>query len=573
MAEIATPTLLVVDDDPGILHALSRFFNEPEVRLLTAPSAGEGLELARQYRPDAILLDLGQPDTPGMAAFQRLRELDGRVPIIIMTGHGTMQTAVEAMRAGALEYLTKPVGLAQLREVVASAFRVSQLMRAPPAPESGAPQPPADVMLGRCAAMQEVFKAIGRVACQDVTVLVLGESGTGKELVARAIYQYSKRADRPFLAINCAAIPEQLLESELFGHEKGAFTGADRQRIGKFEQCNGGTIFLDEIGDMPPLTQAKVLRLLQEQSFERLGGSDTVRTDVRLIAATNKDLPCLVKQGQFRGDLYYRLSVFGIALPPLRERSGDLPVLVEHFLRRFSGELDREVTGANPATLGALQGYAWPGNVRELQSVLKQALLRAHGPLLLPEFLPAAVLGGRPASEPAPAPAAEEEADPALDAFIDRRLGEGSTELCREVSDRVDRQLVSRVLEHTGGNQLQAARILGVTRGKLRGRVRALGINPRDAGKGGEEEDEAGADEPGNRSSVPARRDGVVGNRSGECGWPRISQCSLERMVRRVPTGPQTPPASPLRRGRQFFSRRPSQSPRISCIAPRRPVS
>ena len=260
-------------------------------------------------------------------------------------------------------------------------------------PEGGEAKEDADALLGRCPAMQEVYKAIGRVAPQDVTVLILGESGTGKELVARAIYHYSSRAKGPFLAINCAAIPETLLESELFGHEKGAFTGADRKRIGKFEQCHGGTLFLDEIGDMTPLTQTKILRVLQEQEFERVGGNEPIKADVRVIAATNRDLEKMVAEGTFRGDLYYRLNVFTIKLPPLRERGDDLPLLAEHFVRRFGRELKKDVRGIAPEAMELLRRYPWPGNVRELQSVIKQALLQATGPVLLPEFLPAAVRG------------------------------------------------------------------------------------------------------------------------------------------------------------------------------------
>ena len=249
--------------------------------------------------------------------------------------------------------------------------------------------------------MREVYKAIGRVAAQDVPVLITGESGTGKELVARAIYQHGPRAKAPFLALNCAAIPENLLESELFGHEKGSFTGADRRRIGKFEQCNGGTLFLDEVGDMPPGLQAKVLRLLQEQAFERVGGNETVRTDVRLIAATHRDLKAWSEEGKFRPDLYYRLGVFTIHLPPLRERGDDLPMLVQHYLRRFSRELGREAREVTPEAMERLRAYPWPGNIRELQSVLKQALLRSTGPVLVPAFLPD--LAPRKAVEPATA--------------------------------------------------------------------------------------------------------------------------------------------------------------------------
>jgi two-component system nitrogen regulation response regulator GlnG len=316
--------------------------------------------------------------------------------------------------------------------------------------------------------MQEVYKAIGRVAPQDVTVLILGESGTGKELVARAIYRHSRRADKPFLTINSAAIPETLLESELFGHEKGAFTGADRKRIGKFEQCTGGTLFLDEIGDMTPLTQTKVLRALQEQQFERVGGSETVQCDVRLIAATNHDLERRVAEGAFRSDLFYRLSVFMLRLPPLRERLDDLPLLVDHFLRRFTRELGKDIQQVAPEVMDLLRAHCWPGNLRELQSVLKQALLKAVGTVLLPAFLPP--LG--PAEPPPPLPAEF----PDLQQFFEQRLHVGSTDLHAEATAMFERQLVTRVLRHTGGNQVQAARILGITRGSLRTKIRALGI-------------------------------------------------------------------------------------------------
>src|SRR5207253_10818398 len=293
------------------------------------------------------------------------------------------------------DYLFKPLDLPQLRRVVGEAVEVTRRMRAPAiVAETAADADAEGAIVGSCPAMSEVYKAIGRVAAQDVPVLITGESGTGKELVARAIYQHGPRAKALFLALNCAAIPENLLESELFGHEKGAFTGADRRRIGKFEQVSGGTLFLDEIGDMPLALQAKILRLLQEQAFERLGGNETIRTDVRLIAATHRDLTAWSAEGRFRPDLYYRLGVFTIHLPPLRERGDDVPVLVRHYLRRFSRELGREVREVAPEALERLRGYRWPGNIRELQSVLKQALLQASGTVLLPAFLPDTFDGG-----------------------------------------------------------------------------------------------------------------------------------------------------------------------------------
>jgi two-component system nitrogen regulation response regulator GlnG len=322
--------------------------------------------------------------------------------------------------------------------------------------------------------MQEVYKAIGRVASQDVPVLITGESGTGKELVARAIYQHGSRAKEPFLALNCAAIPENLLESELFGHEKGAFTGADRRRIGKFEQCNCGTIFLDEVGDMPPALQAKILRVLQEQAFERVGGNETISTNVRVIAATHRDLRSASDDGTFRLDLYYRLSVFTIDLPSLRERGDDLPMLVRHYVRRFAREMRREIADVAPATINRLGDYGWPGNIRELQNVLRQALLRSHGHVLLPEFLPE--LSRTNQSFEIGEPVTSETTGPSLESFIRKGLASGSESLHDETHRWVERILLPMVLEHTDGNQRQAARILGIARKTLRDKLRELGI-------------------------------------------------------------------------------------------------
>jgi len=462
------PTLLVVDDEESILHAFRRAFREPGLTLLTASTAAEGLDLAVRRRPDVVILDVNLPDRSGLDAFRQVRQADARTPVIFVTGHGTTDTAIEAMKLGAYDYLLKPLELAQLRELVGRALEISRLMHVPAVVEGEEPAPErSDVLVGRCPAMQEVYKAVGRVAAQDVTVLVLGESGTGKELVARAIYQHSHRADKPFLAINCAAIPENLLESELFGHERGAFTGADRKRIGKFEQVSGGTLFLDEIGDMALLAQSKLLRLLQEQRFERVGGNETIQTDVRLVAASNCDLEALVAQGKFREDLYYRLNAFTIRLPAMRERADDLPLLVDHFVRRFRRELNKDVQQVSPEALAVLRAYPWPGNVRELQSVLKQALLHATGPVLVPDFLPESVRAPE---------RARSAAGPGWEAFLDERLRAGSLDLYAEALALMERQVLTRVLLETKGNQVQASRILGITRGSLRNQIRALGI-------------------------------------------------------------------------------------------------
>lgn len=467
------PTLLVIDDEPAIRHAFERAFRPPETVVFTATTAAEGLDAVKRRAPDVVVLDVHLPDATGLDTFRRLKALDARVPVVLVTGHGTTDLAIAAMKEGAYEYLLKPLELPDLRKLIERAALSSALMRTPAvmpevdgAPESG------DALLGRCPAMQEVYKAVGRVAGQNVTVLVRGESGTGKELVARAIYQHSNRADKPFLAINCAAIPEALLESELFGHEKGAFTGADRKRIGKFEQCHGGTIFLDEIGEMTPLTQSKVLRLLQEQRFERVGGSETVQTDVRLIAATNADLEAMTADGRFRKDLYFRLNVFAISLPPLRERADDVGLLIDYYLKRFGRELGKPVSEVAPEAATLLRSYQWPGNVRELQSVLKQSVLRMSGSALLPDFLPDALRGEPTGAAPAGAEGAFD-----WDVFVNGRVAANSENLYAEALERMEREVLVRVLKRTDGNQLQAARILGITRGSLRNKIRALGIS------------------------------------------------------------------------------------------------
>src|SRR5712664_2836162 len=382
--------VLLIDDDPVLIpEQVRQAFPAPRYRVDVAATGAEGLELARARPPDVILLDLRLPDQSGLEVYQQIRQIDARIPVIFVTLAKTADAAIEAMKQGAYDYLFKPLDPHQLRRVVGEALEVARRMREPAVLAETAPDPDVDgAIVGSCPAMRDVYKAIGRVAAQDVPVLITGESGTGKELVARAVYQHGHRGKAPFLALNCAAIPESLLESELFGHEKGAFTGADRRRIGKFEQVSGGTLFLDEIGDMPLALQAKILRVLQEQAFERVGGNETVRTDVRLIAATHRDLKVWSDEGRFRPDLYYRLGVFTIHLPPLRERDDDLLMLVQYYLRRLNRELGREVREVSPEGLERLRGYPWPGNVRELQSVLKQALLKASGPALLPAFLP-----------------------------------------------------------------------------------------------------------------------------------------------------------------------------------------
>jgi DNA-binding NtrC family response regulator len=467
--------LLLIDDDSALLPAqIRQVFPAPDHRVEVAATGADGIARVRAGPPDVILLDLGLPDQSGLEVYQQVRSFDARIPVIFVTMAKGADAAIEAMKQGAYDYLFKPLDLKELRRVVREALEVARRMREPAVVAETAADSDVDgAIVGACPAMREVYKGIGRVASQLVPVLITGESGTGKELVARAIYQHSRRAAAPFLALNCAAIPENLLESELFGHEKGAFTGADRRRIGKFEQCSGGTIFLDEVGDMPLALQAKVMRLLQQQAFERLGGNETLRTDVRLIAATHRDLKVWSADGKFRPDLYYRLSVFSLHLPPLREREDDLPMLVQHYLRRFSRDLGRDVREIAPEALERLRSYAWPGNIRELQSVLKQALLRASGTLLVSAFLPEL-----DASTELPTSRSLREGDnPGLEAFIVQRLRFDMQDLYAQAQRELDRILLPRVMDYSLGSQRQAARVLGIAPKTLRQKLRELGLN------------------------------------------------------------------------------------------------
>ena len=381
--------LLLIDDEPVIQHAFRKAFHPPEYETRTARSLADGLRLLGEQNPDVVVLDVHLPDAENLEAYDRLRAANARVPVILITGHGTADLAIEAMQRGAFDYLLKPVLYEQLRDAIARACAGGLLMTTPAV--VGAPPKPgdgADALVGNSPGMQDVYKAIGRVAGTDATVLITGESGTGKELVARAIYQHSKRKDRPFLAINCGAIPENLIESELFGHERGAFTGAERKRIGKFEQCHGGTLFLDEVGETPLAAQVKLLRVLQEQAFERVGGDETVRTDVRVIAATNRDLAGAVDAGHFRADLYYRLNVVHMEMPPLRSRGGDILVLANAFLRRFAADNLKPVEDFDQDARTKLLASRWPGNVRELENAIERAVVLCEGTQIEADDLP-----------------------------------------------------------------------------------------------------------------------------------------------------------------------------------------
>lgn len=472
-----TLLVLVIDEDRATQQTVEQAFQTENLRVLSAATIEAGLEAVRTQKPDVVLLDFDLSKTSGLDVLKQIKEIDKKLPVILMTVGGTSDSAIDAIMLGAHDYVLKPLDVNNLKEIVTRALETRRLMNVPvriPAGEPG--ELSGEQLVGRSPQMQEVYKAIARVAPQDITVLIRGESGTGKELVARAIYQHSARRDGPFLAVNCAAMTETLLESELFGHEKGAFTGADRRRIGKFEQCHGGTIFLDEVGDMSPAVQSKVLRVLQEQKFDRVGGNDTIETNVRIISATNRDLEEMAAEGKFRSDLYYRLNGFTIELPPLRDRGEDVAHLLEHFLARFRAELGKlEVDGLAAAAVSLLTAYHWPGNVREMQSVIRQALLNTTGPVVVPDHLPDAVRGTSPRlANQNGSQNGLPESD--LKPFIERQLQAKSGELYAETLEHMERYLITRVLKETHGNQSKAAQILGITRGKIRDRIAAFGL-------------------------------------------------------------------------------------------------
>ena len=470
--------VLVIDDDRSVVHLIRSAFKGTDLQIFAAEAADEGLRLLKKERPDAVLLDILLPGDSGLDLFKKIRDIDERVPVIFITAGGESETAIEATKLGAFDFLLKPLDVERVKYLVDQALEIRRLIETPvELPEVPTVPGSEHRLIGRSPQMLDVYKAIGRVAPQTVTVLIRGESGTGKELIARAIYQHSQRRGKPFLAVNCAALPDALLESELFGHEKGSFTGADHRRIGKFEQCNGGTIFLDEIGDMAQLVQAKLLRLLQEQRFERVGGNETIETDVRIITATNRDLEVMTEEGTFRYDLYYRLNGFTIRLPALRERGDDLLLLIKTFLSRLSQELGKPLQHVSPEALKILLDHTWPGNIRELQSVLRKTLLNMTGPVLVPEFLPAEVRSpGKVREVPDSGMSEDQAASRDLGRFLDGQLASGSENIYAEAIEFMERYVVTRVLQTTGGNQSKAAKMLGITRGSLRNKTHTLGI-------------------------------------------------------------------------------------------------
>jgi DNA-binding NtrC family response regulator len=394
-AKILDARLLLVDDEEPARYGMRRALEGLTDEIFEAENGEKAVRLAEEERPDLIIMDISMPKMDGMEALEEICKLPFPPLVVMVTAHGSEKTAVEAMKKGAYDYIAKPYDVDELRLVARNALERILLERENRRLAAELKKHEAyGEIIGASDVMGEVFDRIAKVCQTDVAVLIEGESGTGKELVANEIHRRSNRADKPFVVMNCAALPENLIESELFGHEKGAFTGATAQRRGKFETADGGTLFLDEIGDMSFNTQAKVLRVLQEKKFERLGGEKTIEVDVRIISATNKDLAAATTEDKFREDLYYRLKVVSIALPPLRDRRGDIPLLTEHLVKAFSKEHGKNIQGVDPEAMKALRSYAWPGNVRELRNVLESSVVLAGGDVLLKEDLPPEITGG-----------------------------------------------------------------------------------------------------------------------------------------------------------------------------------
>jgi nitrogen regulation protein NR(I) len=467
--------LLLIDDEEDVRYSFQRIFDSPEIELATASSGEEGLKTIPKFKPDLVLMDVRMGGMNGLETLRRIRASDPKLLVILMTAYGTTQTAIEAMKLGAYDYLLKPFDAVKIKEIIGNALKAARDMKQVVSYQPLLQSEDYELgIIGRSQPMQQVFKLIGQVAASNATALITGESGTGKELVARAIYHHSDRNQQPFLAVNCAAIPEQLLESELFGHERGAFTGATVQRIGKFEQCNKGTIFLDEIGDMTPATQTKILRVLQSGTFERVGGNQPIKVDVRVIAATNKPLEQAVAAKQFREDLFYRLNVVRIQIPPLRERAEDIRLLVNYFLEKNAREQQRPPKSVAANVVKMLEKYHWPGNVRELENAIRRAHVMAKSDAILISDLPPEISGPGAA---APAPASGGEAAAGDVAGLARQLFQWARRDPKtKIIPAVERELVIQALKETANNQVHAAKLLGITRATLRKRIEKFGI-------------------------------------------------------------------------------------------------
>jgi two-component system response regulator HydG len=472
--------VLVIDDDPALREVLAAVLSDSGYGVRTAASGGEGRDALRSEGADLVLLDLRMPDIEGIDLIPELREIDAEVSIVMMTAYGSIKTAVESIRRGASDFLTKPFDLEEMKLTIGNALALQRLRRENAALRGIISERAADFpeLTGLSPRMRELFRVMKRVAPFDVTVLVTGESGTGKELVARALHRNSPRRDGPLIAVNCAALPETLLETELFGHERGAFTGATSTRPGRFELARGGTLLLDEVGDMSPLMQAKLLRVLQEGEFQRVGGSSPIRSDVRIVAATNKDLAAEVAARRFREDLWYRLDVVSIRLPALRERRDDIPLLVARFLEEFGERYGSEARSVDEGALACLMRHDWPGNVRELKHCVEQAVILGDGPSITAAQLPESLRGL------AQAPNADQAGGRLPQAVAGLVGAPGLPRGAEDPLDAVEARYILGILVQCEWNQSRAAEILGLHRNTLREKIRRYGLR---SGQGGPE--------------------------------------------------------------------------------------
>lgn len=445
-------TILIIDDEPMQLKALSGFLKKQGFEVQTTTSGLAGIQLVQQHPIDLVITDYKMPDRNGLEVLQEVKNINPEVDVVVMTAYGSIDSAKEAMKAGAIDYLTKPIDLVQLELVIKKAQERRQLISENrQLREQLSEKHRFASIISQSPQMEEVLNRAARVAKSKATVLIRGESGTGKELIARAIHSASPWRNGPFVAVSCAALSEGVLESELFGHEKGAFTGALKQYKGRFERAHGGTLFIDEVGDIPLSVQVKLLRAIQEHEFERVGGTETIHVDVRIVAATNRDLEKMIQQGEFREDLYYRLNVVTIEIPPLRQRRQDIPLLVEHFIKKFARENAKMTQGVSKEAMDLLMKYDYPGNVRELENIIEQAVVLSRKELITTDDLPMTVRGLK----------------------SEKELPSGNLE---EQVAAFEQKLIREALEKTGGVQTKAAELLGITERNLRYKLKKYGM-------------------------------------------------------------------------------------------------
>jgi len=461
--------ILIVDDEEIVRYSFRKFFREPGYEIMEAANGLEAISAIKKEMPDLVLMDIEMPGLNGLEAIQRIKDLNPQLPVIIMTAFGTSERVIAAMKYGAFEYLEKPFDVVRLKAVIFEAIETKRISDEDQSIEiRAADTHTGEQIIGMSPAIKEVYKMIGRVAASDVSVLLSGESGTGKELVAKAIHKYSDRSDKPFIAINCAAIPDSLLESELFGFEKGSFTDASHAKEGKFEMADKGTLFLDEVADMSLTLQAKLLRVLQEGTFERLGSNKVIKVNVRVISATNKNLENAIANKAFREDLYYRLKVITITLPPLRVHPEDIPLLTNYFLARHCQEMKKPQVTVPPETMEKMLKHSWPGNVRELENMLKRALLLSKNNVITPDLIQSEISSVESVSK--------EAVKSIQSSLVPENLEDYEGSLFKHVIEQVEKEVIGKALEHCKGNQVRTAKLLGISRAMLIERIEKFGL-------------------------------------------------------------------------------------------------